>query len=442
MSLFSSLGKMSVRKKQCSPSSEALKYFMRKIAIECHNLENQRWGIGRHLSKILEEISKKPELQKEFRFYLYFKSFAPNDPYLNNPIFTKRVLKIPFLRPSYNIFFHILLPLAYIRDRIDVAFFPGFMLPLFFFGKSLVVLTNDIYYEYKTGNLPLRYRIGYRLFSNWAAKRATKITTYTKSAKKEVARLFKIPLERIIVNYLGVQAPQIHPFRYIRPIPATGLARRSPELREELKKHHTPPDLANLELTATSKTISAELVGKDYLVYVGQAFPRRRAKETIRAFEILAPKFPDLKLILVGQDKYNPPILKKLAKEINERLGEIKVMHYDYIDSDEELKSLISGAKLFIYLSTSEAMGLPPLEALSMGTPPLVKDNDLNREIYEGNAFYVADETDPEKIALAIERALNNKEKKKEIIENAQRVVSKFSWQNHTEKLLQILRKI
>lgn len=373
---------------------------MLKIAIECHNLENKRWGIGRHLSKLLEEISKGPEWEKEFKFYLYFKGFVPDDLYLQNPIFVKRVLKLPFLRPSYNIFFHILLPLAVLKDKIDITFFPGFMLPLFFAGKSLVVLTNDIYYEYKTGNLPLRYRLSYMLFSNWAAKKATKITTFTKSAKKEISQLFKISPEKIVVNYLGVD------------IEKEGL------------------------------TINYKLKTINYLLYVGQAFPRRRVKETILAFKNIAPKFPGLKLIIVGQDKYNPPILKKTVAEVNKELGEKRILHYDYIESDRELQNLIQNAELFIYLSSSEAMGLPPLEALALGTPPLVKDNELNREIYEDNAFFVQDETNPQNIALAVEKALSSPEKREEILRNSERITSKFTWQKHTEKFLEILRSL
>jgi len=117
-------------------------------------------------------------------------------------------------------------------------------------------------------------------------------------------------------------------------------------------------------------------------------------------------------------------------------------MHYDYIEKDEDLRSLVAGAKLFIYISTSEAMGLPPLEALALGTPPLVKDNELNKEIYEGNAFYVQDEINPRQIALAIEQALSNREKTERIIQNSQRIVSKFDWSKHTEKLLQIFREL
>ncbi|MEX2052703.1 MAG: hypothetical protein WD898_00545, partial [Candidatus Paceibacterota bacterium] len=68
---------------------------MLKIGIECESIEDQTWGVGRMITKLLEEISKRPELQKEFRFFLYFKARIPNLPYLDNPIFIKKVVKVP-----------------------------------------------------------------------------------------------------------------------------------------------------------------------------------------------------------------------------------------------------------------------------------------------------------------------------------------------------------
>lgn len=375
---------------------------MLRIGIECHNLENRRWGIGRHLSKILEAIAKQAdqsELAKEFRFYLYFKSFIPNDPYLNHPIFVKRILKLPWPeRPSFNIFFHLLLPWAYRQDHLNAMFFASFMLPAFFSGRSLVVLTNDIYYEYTEGSLPWKYQLGYRLFSNWAAKRATLLTTYTRTAKQELVRLFGIKPDKIAVNYLGIDRQQLRP--------------ASPPFK------------------------------KNYLLYVGQAFPRRRAREIIEAFAIIAFKFPELKLVLVGQDKYRPPILDQLVRKINEHLGQERVKYYPYIEGDEVLLKFYQEAKLLIYLSSSEAMGLPPLEALATGTPALVKDNPLNREIYEGFAFYSPSETDPQIIARTMEEALRNQNRQQEILNHAEKIVSKFDWEKHVQNLLNQLKLI
>lgn len=370
---------------------------MYRIGIECHNLENRRWGIGRHLSKILETIAKQSELAKEFRFYLYFKSAIPDDPYLNHPIFVKRILKLPWpKRPSFNIFFHLLLPWAYRHDRLDAMFFASFMLPAFFSGQSLVVLTNDIYYEYTEGSLPWRYKLGYRLFSNWAAKRATLLTTYTQAAKQELVRLFKIKPEKIVVNYLGIDRQQLHP--------------------------------------------TSHALKKNYLLYVGQCFPRRRAKETIEAFTMIASQFPDLKLILVGQDKYRPPLLDALIKKTNAQLGQERIIHYAYVESDTDLLRLYQEAQLLIYLSSSEAMGLPPLEALAAGTPALLKDNPLNREIYEGFAFYSPSETDLPTIANTIANALHDQPRQQAILHHADQIISKFDWHKHVQNLLNQLK--
>jgi len=374
---------------------------MTNIGIECHAMETNRWGVGHHLAKLLEEISKKSEPVSEFRFYLYFKGRIPNDQFLNNPIFVKKVLKLPFFRPSFNIFFHLLLPLAYFRDRLQAVFFPSFMLPAFFLGKSLVVLTNDVHYEYTEGQLPFKYKLAYRFFANWAAWRATKISTYSQFAKDEMVKMFKIKPERIYVNYLGIEIP----------------------------KNQT-----------TDKRLST--IDYPYLLYVGQAFPRRRAKETLQAFTLLASKYPNLKLILVGQDKYNPPILENLVKETNQKLGTEKIIYHSYIENDEALHELMNKAKLFIYISSSEAFGLPPLEALALGVPPVVKEDALNRELYGENAFFVANEKDPAAIAKVLENALNDTARQQEIIQNSEKVVSKFNWTSHTEKFLETIKEV
>ena len=77
---------------------------MIKIGIDCHKLEDktgaERAGIGRHTYKLLEAISRRPELKKEYTFYLYFKKEAPiTVPFLDDEIFIKKVAKLPFFFP-------------------------------------------------------------------------------------------------------------------------------------------------------------------------------------------------------------------------------------------------------------------------------------------------------------------------------------------------------
>ncbi len=381
---------------------------MIKIGIECHKLEspseNQKAGIGRHLYKLLEEISEHPELQKEFRFYLYFKSFIPAIEFLKSPVFVKKIARFPFFfpffRPSFNVFFHLALPLFCIKDKINAAFFPSFMMPALFTGKSVAVLTNDVYYEYSRGTLPLKFKLSYRLFSNWAAKRATYITTYSNFAKKEIVQFFKLNEDRVEVIPLGI-------------------------------------DREFIENYAKDKN---ETEKKDKILYIGQAFPRRHLKETILAFEKISTAFPALTLTAIGIDKYNPPQIKKLARETNKKLKKEKIIYRESVSDDELLKSYRE-ANLLIYVSSSEAMGLPPLEALAAKTPSVVADNELTREIFKDNAFFVKDPDNPDSIAQTIKEGLTNKEKYNQIVNSRHFILSKYTWPKHLDQMLKIFRR-
>lgn len=379
---------------------------MIRIGIDCYKLEDatgaHRAGIGRHLYKLLEEISRRPQLSQEFKFYLYFKGNIPtNIPFLNNSIFVPRVAKLPFFfpffRPSYNIYFHIALPLFVLKDRINVTFFASFMLPALFITKSIVVLTNDIYYEYKYGSLPKKYKIAYKLFSNWAARRATQITTQTHASCDEISSYFNIRHDKISIAPLGVDVSQYAP-------------------QEKVDK-------------------------KDYILYLGQAFPRRHLRETLLAFERIAPEFPQLKFIALGVDKYNPPIIDNLVKEINDRLKEERIVRKEGVD-DERLKKLYQRAKLFTYISSSEAMGLPPLEALAAGTVPVVANTATTREIFGNSAYFVTNPDNVDNIANTLREALKNDARRQEIIESGREVLEKYTWEKHTDLMLKMFRAV
>jgi glycosyltransferase involved in cell wall biosynthesis len=52
--------------------------------------------------------------------------------------------------------------------------------------------------------------------------------------------------------------------------------------------------------------------------------------------------------------------------------------------SDEKLKTLLAGAALLVQPSLYEGFGLPPLEAMALGTRALVSDIPVLKEIYDG----------------------------------------------------------
>ncbi|MBI2068630.1 MAG: glycosyltransferase family 4 protein [Candidatus Yanofskybacteria bacterium] len=360
---------------------------MYKIGIECENLEDpkSRWGVGHLVLNLLQEYAKNPEWQKRFQLFLYFKERVPDDEVLKNPVFVKKVLGTR----SFNIFYHILLPIRATFDGIDMMFFPAYMLPPLYLRKATVMFTEDVFHEYKTGTLPFRYKLAYGLFTNWAAKKAAKILAISEASKKQVSKLYGIKPDRITVAHLGVKEP--------------------------------------------STAESASQYG-NYILYVGQMFPRRRAVESIKAFEKIAPEFPALNFVLVGKDKYNPHRIAGLVAEINKKLGKERVFHFEYINNDKDLEKLYNGAKLFAYISSSEAFGLPPVEAAAHGVPVVVKDSELNHELFGNAAFFVADEKDPENIANVFRQGLTDELRRGKLMREYKELTPKLSWENFAQK--------
>ena len=371
---------------------------MLRIGIECENIEDpkSRWGVGQLTFNLLSEYVKNPEWQKKFELYLYFKKRIPDDDIfkIQNSKFKIRVLGFP----SFNVFYHILMPLRAMMDGLDWMFFPAYMLPPLYLGRSIVLLTSDVYYEYKHGNLPFRYRLAYALFTNWAAIKAKKILAISETSKKEIAKLYRIESDKIFTSYLGVDS---------------------------------------------HKTMNYKLETGNYLLYVGQMFPRRHARETILAFKKLITEHSnilqnvrmlDLRLIIVGKDKYPVPIIDDLVKNTNQELGSERIIRHDYLEKREDIDKLYAEARALIYVSDREAFGLPPMEALSFGVPPIVMDNELGHELFGEYAFYAKSES-VEDVADSIKQALSNEQKVMNIRKNGLEFVKKYNWKSFMENV-------
>lgn len=410
---------------------------MIRIGIECESIEgkNPQWGVGRIITRLLEEISHRKELEKNFKFVLYFKDHIPNLPFLNSPIFEKKRVPVLFFKGRlFPIYYFALLPMKLWFEYLDLMFWPNYMLPIIATKKSLVVLTEDVYYETHSGKLPFRYRLAYGIFGWWTAKFATRIMAISETSKKNLAKIYKIDPNRIVVNHLGVDSNQI-------------------SIRQLADKY---------------QNYVSKIKNENYILYVGQMFPRRHAKETILAFELIAKEFlpilpppelqnrgssisqpnqrdlgeigTNLKLILIGPDKYDVPIIDPLIKEVNTRLGREAVTHKNYVE-DSELVELYAVAKALVYVSDHEAFGLPPMEALSFGVPPIIADNELSHELFSEYAFY-AKGSSPEEIAGSLRSALTQDDKINRIKSQGPEFVKKYTWKSFADRFLNQINEI
>ncbi len=359
---------------------------LQTVGIECESLEGDHGGVARLTRKLIQQLSSRDDLEGRYHFILYFKRAVPADlRYLDSVVFTTRVFGVP----SFSLYYYLFLPLRLWWDRPTFMFWPNYMLPLIHppFVRSLVMLTDDIYRESRNNKLPFRYRLAYRIFATgWTAHRADRILAISESSRRSLMGE-GVAGQRIVVNHLGVDVPE-------RVEPDSG----------------------------------------EYLLVVGQAFPRRHLRETLEAFARIAPDRPDLRLEVIGVDKYDPPFFADAMADLNRRLDRPAVSWRQHV-SDDELASAYAGAQAVVYVSDAEAFGLPPLEALAFGTPAIVADVPVTREIYGPHAFYVRDTTS-EAIAEAMTRSLEDATHRDEIRRVAPEIVSRFTWRAFTNRFI------
>jgi len=132
-----------------------------------------------------------------------------------------------------------------------------------------------------------------------------------------------------------------------------------------------------------ASTLDKPSVDGSYFLYVGN---RKRHKNLGRVIEALSKiDGKNIKFVIAGQkDGAGPDEIETQVKELN---LENRVLFF-VNPSDEVLALLYKGARFLIQPSLTEGFGLPPLEALSLGTPVLLSDIPVFREIYEDAAEY------------------------------------------------------
>lgn len=357
------------------------------IGIECESIEGDAWGVGRMLLNLLQQLAERQELAQTHRFHLYFKQHVPDYPFLKNPMFVCTVTTPRGIPASFNFHYHVWMIARAYRDGISMLFFPNYMLPLLWFKKSLVMLTEDIWHEIRNPQQQFRYRLAYAIFANWAARAATRILAISESSKQELIRLFGIKSERISVAHLAAGEPSF----------------------------------ANVSEGQENRY-------GEYVLYVAQAFPRRHLRETIEAFERIASDFQGLKLITIGPDKYRPPL----------DIQNARIIRKDYV-SDEELATLYAHAKVLVYVSDREAFGLPPLEALSYGVPSVLADKPVSHELFDDNAFFVQRTDSSAEITTALTNALTNDTKRAAIRSATPGILSRFTWPHFADRWVSII---
>jgi alpha-1,3-rhamnosyl/mannosyltransferase len=297
--------------------------------------------------------------------------------------------RLPRRAPIYSLREQWVLPLELRRCRPDLAHFPNFNVPLAARAPYVLTLCDIIYYC-DPAACPSRLAHRYaRAMIALAARRARKILTISEYSKREIVRHLGLPAEKVAVVYPAVRADR---FR-------TGMP--------------------SVEIEAAKQKFG---IHRPYIFYTGNHEPRKNLPALIRAFRSLATR-RRWQLVLGGRlDPRRQSLYDEAADLIaggDLRLcGEIP---------EADLSLLYAGASVFVFPSSCEGFGLPPLEAMACGAPVICADSTSLPEVV-GDAALLVPPGDPNALTVALDRVLSSPGLREELRDKGLARARRFSW--------------
>lgn len=359
----------------------------------------QYTGIGRYIQNLIRELSK---IDKKNTYIVYFDKKTFDTFILPSENWQKKLLDIKWHSVREQVF----VPSIFSADKIDVAHFTYFNVPIFYPNKYLLTIHDLIINHFDTGKASthsyLIYkikRIGYRISLDIGIKKASKIVTISNTTRNELLDHYDTDPDKVEITYDALDS----------------------EFKNFLRSE-----------------IPSPIFRFPYLLYIGNAYPHKNLERLIEAFKIVRENNKDLKMVLAGFDEYFYPRLQKLT----DNMDFYKEIYFFGNADNKALFNLYKFAAAIISPSLMEGFGLPNLEGASCKKVLLLSDIPVYREIWGEDAIFF----DPydindiaDKINYFLKMPVNEKNR---IIKKELEIIKNYSWKKTAEKTLKTYEEI
>ena len=169
----------------------------------------------------------------------------------------------------------------------------------------------------------------------------------------------------------------------------------------------------------------------DYILSLGRLVRTKGLDYLIEAMQYI-----DSKLIVCGKGPDSKRLMKKIVK-----FGVSDKVEMKGWVTEEEKNSLMSECKMFVMPSLYESYGLAALEIMSYGRPVVCTDvNGLPDTVRDGG-IYVKPK-DARALADAVNSLLSDRDKRKELGNNARKVAENQNVKNTVDTIEEVYRKV
>ena len=173
-----------------------------------------------------------------------------------------------------------------------------------------------------------------------------------------------------------------------------------------------------------------------WVLFAGALDARKNVDLVLDALERLDARAPTL--VLAGQRWYG-------AGPVERRIGTLRARGLDirplgYL-AEPLLWALMATAPVFVFPSRDEGFGLPPLEAMALGTPVVVSTAGALPEVC-GDAAVQVEPDDAAGLATALQRLLDDPVERARRAEAGRTRASQFRWETVAAHLVEVYRSV
>jgi glycosyltransferase involved in cell wall biosynthesis len=198
--------------------------------------------------------------------------------------------------------------------------------------------------------------------------------------------------------------------------------------------HHGVDHVLGPRLDSTGEDfLRALALPERYVLYAGSLDRRKNVALVLEALERLHARGLRASLVMVGQSWYGAgPVEARLAR-MREQGHDLRPLGYQ---PEPILYELMRRARAFVFPSRYEGFGLPPLEAMRLGTPAVVSTAGSLPEVC-GPAPAVGVD-DSEGLAQVLERLLGSEQEHRRLAEAGLRHAERFTWAHAARQTLAV----
>jgi glycosyltransferase involved in cell wall biosynthesis len=382
-----------------------------KIALDARHAAD--FGIGTYIRNLLYMLG---HLDRENMYYLISRRLEDPDlaglPHNFNIVVydhSDRELSNDFLFPFFLRNLH-----------ADVYHIPLLRVP-YFMPKPYVVTVHDlsaVLYEHWSGV----QQSGRMQRIKRGLRRASRILTVSGATRRDVHEIFGTDPDKMRLVYNA-------PDPLLVRAADTGVEPGSDEARERDERRQL--------------TLERYQIHYPFLLYAGNIRPPKNIPRLVEAFAVLRgdlekhPVYSDLRLIIIGDEISRHPAVRQAVMRTR---VEHAVRFLGFVPL-ATLRTLYQCATAFVFPSLYEGFGLPPLEAMSAGTPVVASNTSSLPEVL-GEAAHFVNPENVFDIARGMRDVLLDDALRQQLIRRGAEQARRYSWERTAKQVLEIYHEV